>query len=441
MNDDLFYEIEYDASPIAGVGKFVLRPQKIAPPPQDSLRERFRQMRGMANFYEQAVFMRDFEDDYSHQVPFAQYYPSYQMMGYEQLRTYFTWRTQLRQGHVGNVPVSYAFVYVYELLNHIGVESPQDGLDKLIAFREAFQAYDKKIPLYLEGWLKDYRIYYDLPLEAAQPEDDFEFLCSIAKYDIRKSRFFTDETAGMIQDCAAFVLERLGHSLFFPVKNNVPWQPFHAALFYNRVEQRDRQVVVSAHERYICKDNAWTRSVVIPTKSGRQLLGLVLKQMEAELRTRTGYKHKLAASGGLSAKTREVIQAAVLDFHREATKTVVTVDHAALARIRQQAQATQQALAIEEEPLPAPEPVAAMPPPMPVVNGWTSLKSALSEMELQALRHEDLKQFADEHGIMLEVLADGINVKAMDHIGDNLLDDELALYEDYETQVKEMVEP
>ena len=52
----------------------------------------------------------------------------------------------------------------------------------------------------------------------------------------------------------------------------------------------------------------------------------------------------------------------------------------------------------------------------------------------------DFRQFADDHHVMLEVLADGINEKAMDYIGDNLLDEDLAIYADYINQVKGMVE-
>jgi len=40
---------------------------------------------------------------------------------------------------------------------------------------------------------------------------------------------------------------------------------------------------------------------------------------------------------------------------------------------------------------------------------------------------------------MLEVLADGINEKAMDYIGDNLMDDDFVLYDDYINQVKELI--
>jgi hypothetical protein len=75
---------------------------------------------------------------------------------------------------------------------------------------------------------------------------------------------------------------------------------------------------------------------------------------------------------------------------------------------------------------------------------WADFRLILSETELQALSvllrgNMDIKTFADECGIMLEVLVDGINEKAMDHIGDNLLDDAFVLYDDYMEHVKELL--
>ncbi|MCL2250231.1 MAG: hypothetical protein FWC13_13320, partial [Oscillospiraceae bacterium] len=78
--------------------------------------------------------------------------------------------------------------------------------------------------------------------------------------------------------------------------------------------------------------------------------------------------------------------------------------------------------------------------------GWQSLKSALSQTELKALSialqdSENVKSFADENGIMLEVLADGINEKATDHIGDGILEvtDGVLVYEEYIGEVEKMV--
>ena len=54
------------------------------------------------------------------------YFPDYQSMGYEQLRTY-TWRTNVRKGVIRKTSFSYVFVYLYELLNNVGVADCRDG--------------------------------------------------------------------------------------------------------------------------------------------------------------------------------------------------------------------------------------------------------------------------------------------------------------------------
>lgn len=562
--DELFYEIEYDAGPFPGVGKYVLKSAKIEPPKRDEVRERFDQMRDIARenrtlyfksspfydakvrqensmiFYKQGMFMKDFEDHYEKSVPYTSYFPFYQMMGYEQLRTYFTWRTGVRGGTVAETSLSYAFLYIYELLNNIGVSNPQDGLEKLLFFWKEYRAYDKTIDKYVPRWLKDYHVYYELPQtfqefvaqndlgmyypEMAESEDDFDLLCSISKYDIRKSVFYTEDRVGLIKDCFAFTAEQLRQvfgkngldfeeSIFQPMKNMSIWTPFKDALFYPWMRQRDRRVVLSEKEIYVCSRNSWKFNKVLTTESGKQFLGYVMKQMEAVLRKLTKYKYSITAGirgvnpvtltilreAGLSLE--DLITNAVQEFYREATKTVVRVDTESLDRIRREALLTQEKLTVEEEEewrgvMPsaaesaavsreskaAPADSKVMPPetaispmetvgirsesavslsetassmpgkftPSPepedsFVDSWQELKSALTDVETKALflllRGEtDIKKFADEQGIMLEILMDGINEKAMDLVGDNLLDGEFAIYEDYIEQVKEMVE-
>ena len=85
------------------------------------------------------------------------------MMGYGQLRTYFTWRTKVRQGDILQTSLSYVFLYLYELLNNIGVESPQEGMERLMLLWDAYRVYDESIDKYVLRWLKDYHIYYELP--------------------------------------------------------------------------------------------------------------------------------------------------------------------------------------------------------------------------------------------------------------------------------------
>ena len=469
FDDSLFYEIELDP----GVKTPAPPPQRIAPPVRDEIRERFHAMREIGRarrspfsnptkfyneaarlenaevFYRQAVFMQDFDDSYEQQVPFSSYFPYYQQMSYEQLRTYFTWRTNVRKGSVSGTPLSYAFLYIYELLNNIGVESPQDGLGRLAAFRDAFRAFDSTIDRYVAKWLMDYRIYYGLPLDTV---DAFALYCAVSRYDIRKSAFFREnENEKLIRDCFLFVLDKLRpfgfeDMVFQPAKKSAVWLPFRNALFCQRMQQPDRRVALSENEIYVCSKNKW----FLLTGGNRQLAGYVMKRMESVLRDTVKYKHKLSANASAvdpailqKLPLEKLVKDAVLEFYREATKIVISVDTAGLNRIRQEALATQEKLAVEE-----PE-AEQEPPPMPLSSsaeedGWASLKAALSKTELQALAlmlrgESNLKRFADENGVMLEVLAGGINEKAADHIGDSVLDDDFLIYDDYIKNVKEMV--
>lgn len=557
LQDDVYYEIEYDSSPMPGVGKFVQKTHKLPPPEKDEVRERFASMRDIARnnrvmvfgnsrfynknmqrensriFYKQGMFMKDFEDDYSETVPYTEYYPYYQMMGYRQLRTYFTWRTKVRKGRVEETSLSYAYLYIYELLNNIGVEEPQDGLDRLLAFWREFRVYQPSVDKYMPRWLKDYYIYYDLPqtfsefvaehdLSEHYPDltdsgDRFDLFCSISKYDIRNSGFYKDDREALIRECFDFTLDRLTKIfaeqgidfesvVFLPVKSMAVWMPFQEALFYPWRMQRDRQVAISAKEVYACAGNQWTYRTALTTEAGRQLLGYVLKQMEAVLRQAVNYKYRITAGiGALSPGTAKLLEDAgvsleqcitdtVKEFYREATRTVVNVDRDRLAKIRREALQTQEKLLVPEDEGPSsahlqneflqenenkgaafePAQIVYIMPAEPTgvdyglpketkttvkssaleqdnalmhgdTDPWNQLKLALSEMQLQALTRiihggADVKQFADEHGIMLEVLADGINEKAVDVVGDSLLDDEFVIYDDYLAQVKEMLE-
>lgn len=130
------------AKPLAGQQPV---PEQIERREEDPVRELFNRMRDIARedryysfrssnfydqrmqrenakiFYRQGMFMKDFEDAYAKTVPYSSYFPSYQMMGYDQLRTFFTWRTQIRQAKVEHISLSYAYLYIYELLNNIEI--------------------------------------------------------------------------------------------------------------------------------------------------------------------------------------------------------------------------------------------------------------------------------------------------------------------------------
>lgn len=335
-------------------------------------------------FYKQAVFMQDFEDDFCESVPFSAYYPYYQLMNNEQLRTYFTWRTGIRKGVIKNTSLSYAYVYIYELLNNIGVADPPDGLNKLMDFRRVFCVLNPSVDKYLLKWLKDYHIYYELPsfrnfvienklgehypeISECEPADSFEMFVGISKYDIRESVFYSEETHKLISGCVNFVIERLRGQLqdydisfddlvFGHINGKSVWIPFSRALFYPRSKNPDKQVAISEKEIYVLRQNKWTFGSI--TESGRQFVGYIIKQTEAILRSTVRFKYKLAANpakviaeqekilsnAGISLEKE--ISSAVLEFYREFNRKVVSINETALEKIRQEALITQEKLIV-----------------------------------------------------------------------------------------------
>ncbi len=522
--EEVFAEIEIDAGTNGNQTFSTPQPQAVNPF-FDEKRKIFNEMRQIARdiqlpfhynshfynkqtrmnhskiFYKQAVFMKDFQDDYDGYAEFTNYFPYYQQMSYAQLRTYFTWRSDVRKGNVTNVSLSYAFVYIYELIHNIGVADSQEGLDRLMFFWGAFRRFGPSIDKYVIRWIKDYHIYYDLPkpfkefvcennLQAhyakvfmyeTDMNDKFDLFCNISKYDINKSIYFTDDTKDQLRVCFCDVIEKIrviftragilfDDLIFYPAKKMSLWMPFKDALFYSPSKNPDKKVVFSDKEIYICTHNTWSFSSTLSMNSGRQLIGYIMKQTESELRKVTNFKHKLTAdirlvdgelikkleAAGLSLEN--IIREAVLLYYKESTKIIVSIDEASLHKIRLDADDTQEKLIVPDTMSGMhSEASAAEISPMltqtviadayeEVEDNWTSLFHMLGETEVSALKlilqgDSSLKHFADANGIMLEVLADSINEKAIDTIGDNILelDDCLTIYEEYINKIREMV--
>ena len=541
LADSSFYVIDYSLSEVKGAGKYVLNSQQIKKPERDKAQDQFYMMRNIARvnnfqsdynrffssevrrnmariFCRQGMYMKDFSDNYSEKVPFSSYYPNYQVMSYEQFRTYFTWRDKVRQGSIEESSLSYAFLYIYELLNQIGVDELQAGLNLLLHFWRVFREYNRAVDKYVLRWMKDYHIYYPLHQsfsefirsnnlssyysETAVTDDDFSLYCAASKYDIRHSAFFADENESPIIDCFYFVLDKMRSTcdeinisfddmLLQPDKKLSSWQPFRDALFFPGYKQPDRRIVISDREIYVCSQDNWVFSSNLTSNSGKQIISYIIKRMESVLREKTKYKYKLSVRNNLpdhplmaafskaGISIEQLIIQTVDSFYKDATKTVVTVDQSSLARIRQDALETQKKLIVPDQ-----EPHITLPhsadmlsveevettDKVPVnvqldlskisdrttkettlyfkLNSKSDMHHELSDMlskiEIEALKiilegNTDIKQFADQQGIMLEVLADSINEKSIDVIGDYLLDNELLIFDDYINLVKEMV--
>jgi len=513
-----FVEIEYGTDSVTTPG------QKIKPLANDPIREKFYDMRSFAPdnpdtwggaklFYRQGKFMEKFSDDYEKILPLSMSIPTYQRLGYDQLRTYFTWRAKIQQGEFLPIPLSYLYLHIYELLCQIGVKTPIDGLDKLLNLWKTYQKTYPALNHDLPTWLKDYNVYHKLPFSFAKfiqthnlhmfyhetnlfnfdPVHTLTNWAAVSGYDIN-SEFYTDSNRELMQNSfySAVVavhkhLENRGKSiasLFYHSSNFIPWHPFAETVFSQSSNQPDQEVQISMQEIYVCKNNKWTTRKITPHVYTNNLAGFLILLMETNIRTLLDYKGNAPknrakfnnAVKSLSDKgIRElsgIFEVTAKEAHQKLTRIVVTVDTQNLSRIREEAEVTQEKLIVEDSPLNIVKPAittpflstacpaTAMPapsvtPPSSVeteirqpesTDPWLILKSTLTTIELKALKiilhtPDNIKAFANENGIMLEILADGINEKAMDTIGDNILElsDIVIIYDEYIQQIESII--
>jgi len=519
MNTDVFAEIEYEykQGTVAetrednGRAVQVSKAQAIGGDSVDPIRRKFYDMRALASdnpymwsdarlFYKQAKFMENFTDDYNETAKFSMETPCLQRMGYEKLRTYFTWRTKARQGEYAKTDISYVYLYIYELLSHIGTESPAAALNALFDVWKNWREGSLIINEWLLSWLKDFHVYYELPhsfsdfvnkfnLHEHYPEMSYDngtenslvSLNAVSAYDISKSKFYTASTENeqLMKDCLHAVLSSVGSLcaekgikfkdlLIMTNPHPIKWTPFRRALFHPWQKQADRSVELPGGELYTCKDSEWFTYYAAPYAHRKDIAGYFIKKTESCVRTHVGFKTKITADVSVLSRADEVlrrydikmrdiemaIETAVAEFFREKSRVVVNVDHNNLARIREEAHDTQDKLIVPEgewkeagsvlpvvkavgKPVDLVVELEVEPTIEPEVETWDSENSpnsiwaefatALTNTELNALAKalkgkDEFITYASTQNIMPEVLADSINEKAMDIIGDNVLD-------------------
>lgn len=121
-----------------------------------SIRIEVRYSSGEDSFVEKARQLVYYREHSASFVPFMCYWPTYDSMTQPQLKWYFFWRDQVRQGKYPDTDLSYIFVHVYELINNIGVKNSQDGYEQLYRLWTNYRERHARIDNYLIHWITDY---------------------------------------------------------------------------------------------------------------------------------------------------------------------------------------------------------------------------------------------------------------------------------------------
>lgn len=430
-------------------------------------------------FLKQGKLLSNYEDDYPFSGNVVRYFPTYQALTDAELRGYFTWRTNWRQGKAAKTALSFAFLYIYELLNQIGVSDPLDGYHKLIAFRDCYGKLDDGVLPYLSKWLTDYVVYYELDPHLLACSREVQFDRSITVLDLiceqedakvmyalkqlapkwlSRSKFYAAYQA----DCDAVIVQVLRKisdhyatrtkktmvEQFFGKCSEYQTRLFDAAVFCDPLKKRNCEYALDERRIYRCKNGLWTITKhTAPLRSNAKLED-ILKTIDAVMREEFSYKHPIkyeTDTKWMIKIIREETQGFLAQKKAQEARKI-TIDYSQLSRIRQEAAVTQEKLTVDEDteeqaileqiaesPQKAPEPSQTQKP---------SEDCPLTATEYRLLRcllYEESTSWVQSEGHLLSVLVDGINEKLYDTFMDSVLDDSPSLIEDYIDDLKEMV--
>ena len=432
-----------------------------------------RNMTSAEIFYRQGKFMEDFEDDCPYSGEFVRYFPTYESMSDRQLRGYFTWRTQVRHGRIEKTSLSFAYVYIYELLCGIGADDPEDGFHKLCAFRDAYRQLDAQIDRYLDVWLRDYIVYHDmdpsyladvtdLEFERAlivlrnwrEADDDalFDAICALSTYRITRSRYCKQEPQ-KTKDVLCGTFRRLSEHCekhrkytltegYFGRMFTTSYTMFYSAIVFLKPHP-DCTYKVSDVCSFTCRDGKWSCTRVWGKHGRNADLGAVVRAVDALLRAHDAFSYPLKTDE-IPKYLRKIILETIEDVHaaeRQRAAREVRIDLSKLQGIRDASDVTREKLIVDEEPEPEEEPQAAAPEPEQAENDL-GLDAAESTVLRAVLLRQDAAESARACGRMLSVVVDAINEKCFDRFGDTVLvyDGETPeIPEDYEEELKGML--
>ncbi len=412
-------------------------------------------------------------------VPFKSYWPTYGHMTGAQSRWYFFWRDEVRQGRYPKTDLSYIFLHVYELINGVGWDEPQEGYRQLNRLWEAYREQYKRLDQYLGGWIADFSFVHHLEvpltgivarsrglagdlaelelvrcLTSAPEQLTFEVLTVMSDYDISKSKFYAGEGKAaaeryipqVVALIDAYVTRKHGSNLIgmFP--------PGPAVV-------RERYLFRSA----VYDISLYGYSVLVPvvriSKSPplRSLITRLFRLTENKLRALLGYRGRLKdvkVDADMEDLVSRFLQREFKKAEQKEKGPAVIIDPRKLEQLQSDSDIVRTLLTIEESGqaqdqltelnedvagdagIHVFEETVSMAEPLPDPGNDDSaimhqFAAALTPLEFAVVRAlaegkgmNAVHHLAAAGGTMTELLFDGINETAMELLGDLLIDEE-----------------
>lgn len=459
-------------------------------------------------FYLQGSFMDDFSDDYNINIPCENNIPTYNGLNVYQLRSYFSWRTFIRKNEFKPTQISYVYLYIYELINKIGIKNDIDGLNKLLEVWHYYRKYDPKLDNYFPIWLKDYYIINNLRIDYKTLEEEYpakiennqkiineiilgnyenklNFYDEESDYHILKSKIMEHKYSFIIEMIIPIIFKSLdkhfnmsGYSfnevLFGSVKQ-IEWEPFKWAIYYHNPIIEDFNITLNENEKYLkIKDNYY-KETFVKSPYHKALMGYILKNIDITLRECFRFSRSLKINNNMLDSILEqdeklyafLINGKIIDIINitikkylienktkinniinEKRKQDIVIDSLKFASIRASSNRVQEKLIVEEQEEIKP---IIEEKKEEVINEsndiFENLITNLNAAELEFIKkiinlenRNNLIKYSKENNILYEIMIENINSKALDSIGDNLIEDygdEIIIYAEYIESIKE----
>ena len=448
------------------------------------------------NFYNQGKFMEEYEDDFLWNGEFHQYFPTYNDLNVRQLRGYFSWRSQVRKGNYQKISTSLAYLYLYELINGIGVSSFEESLEKMREFEIRFiesGVGDKRIQKDLRQWmlglvvskgiepdiakkyLRDEIIANDeLTLALLNPQnhsDEEIFNALKAHYGNRLS------TSAVIKKHGSYGIhlfaqvwrvtfeeyKKNSENLFekcFGHRTTYRWYPFSNAIYYEMINVDTPTYELNECRKYFYKHGSWNENTYHKVSFNKPFFCGLIHEADRKLRLYLKTGHPLGSKIDEKWASFYVDKVIEIDTKQklEEAKPKIEISFDNLEKIRQDALTTMDSLLTEEEKdifeeikenkenKENKEIEIIEYKKLDEENIVTKISLTLREKDIEILSlllsDKSIDDIISTNMILPEVLADEINEIFFDEIGDNVVECELGkitLIEDYRQDVERLI--
>ena len=432
------------------------------------------------DFFDEARKLVQYTVDKAEYMSFFCYWPKYSDMDESQQKWYFYLRGCIRRDEYPETDLSYLFVYIYEILNLIGVQDAAEGYRKLLKIQSVYGEKYPSLQHYLNEWIYDFVHVYDCGITVAQLLEDLpelperglnELLMEmsvgdafriplwalerLSKYKITNSKFYQRNNQELISRCIPEALCEIDKQLRKKGKGLL--DTYAALKIHNDVITAFGGALVEKQRAYTIRCRHYQNGLKLSA-----YLKNAIRYAENVLRAQQKYSARLQGIE-LDERSRTWIDAYISSLSKKKernafekkTTTKISLDIEKLNQLRSDSDEVREALiaSMSEQEMNANTVVEVERPEgtvdglltdlVPVQNILIRLSSeqrsvmdrlALHswKMELSLLHHELM-------GLIPEALAEEINEVSMIYLGCFLIEreeEELIVAEDYRDELE-----